>query len=130
MFNPFKKRQPAGEPETATEDDENSAEAQSAMSIKMKCEVGTIFARTMYDQGEDFAAQSARYKRIRNECITIVDYIEDEFYRGFAVHQIINMCIVAKDVPVARALLVSVRDDFIREKIFETAPALRDAPEE
>lgn len=128
MFNPFKKRQTAGESEAGSEDDEALADAHAARSVQTKCQVGTLFAGRMYDPDEDFAAQSAYYKKIRNECIVLVDGIEDEFYRGFAVHQIIDMCIVAKDVIVARALLVSVRDDFIREKIFETAPALRNAP--
>jgi hypothetical protein len=93
----------------------------------MKCELGTIIARNMYDIEELFADESARYKRIRNNCIALADQIEDEFYRGFAVHTIIDMCLVAKDVTVARALLVSVRDNFIREQIFKTAPMLRNA---
>lgn len=108
-------------------DDEDPAGAEAVMNIQLKCQVGTLFASRMYEPDEDFKDQSARYKRIRDECIALVDQIDDEFYRGAAVHRIIDMCIVAKDLTVARSLLVSVRDNFIREKIFETAPTLRSA---
>ena len=125
MFNPFKPEQAADEPKHEKETDENPTEAEAIRLIKMKCELATMFASSMYDSEEEFARLSSRYKRMRNECIALADQINDEFYRGFAVHQIINMCIVAKDLTVARALLVSVRDDFLREQIFDTAPVLR-----
>jgi len=125
MFNPFKGRKAPEEPKAGTADDENPAEAEAVMTIQMKCQIGTVFARSMYASEEDFKAQSARYKQIRDQCIALADQIKDEFYRGAAVHQITNMCVVAKDMTVARALLLSIRDGSIREKIFETAPALR-----
>jgi hypothetical protein len=116
------------EKEEANEaDNDGPDEAEKVVNIQTKCQIGTLFAGRMYDPEEDFKDQSARYKRIRDECITLVDRIEDEFYRGAAVHQIIDMCLVAKDLAVFRSLLVSVRDEFLREKIFETAPILRSA---
>jgi hypothetical protein len=33
------------------------------------------------------------------------------------------LCVVAGDLAVARALLVAVQDDALREQIFKTAPA-------
>jgi hypothetical protein len=45
---------------------------------------------------EDHAYQFATYERVRDDCIARIDKIE-----------------------------VSVRDHFLREKIFETAPALK-----
>ena len=130
MFNLSKPKQTAGDPKPEKEADENPTEAEAVRLIKMKCELATMFASSMYASEGEFARLSTRYKRLRNECIALADQIEDEFYRGFSVHQIIKMCIVAKDLTVARALLVSVRDDFLREQIFETAPVLRRGDED
>jgi hypothetical protein len=74
---------------------------------------------------EDHLVQRAHYESVRDACIAELDLLDDEFYRGFAAHQIIDMCIAAGDIAVARTLLVSVTDDFLRQKIFETAPALK-----
>jgi len=105
--------------------DDDAAEAEAAMVIKAKCEVGKLLAARLSDPTEDRAAQLAHYEHVRDECISRADKIEDEFYRGFAVHQIIDMCVAAGDRAVAKALLGAVRDDFLREKIFESAPVLR-----
>ena len=56
--------------------------------------------------------------------IAELDKIEDEFYRGFATHQVIKMCYLATDMSVCRALLVGVRDSFLREQIMESTPDL------
>jgi hypothetical protein len=108
------------------EADDNSAEAEAAMFIKAKCEAGALFAARLSDPQEDYAGQFAHYGSVRDDCIARADRLEDEFYRGFAIHQIINMCVAAGDLAIARSLLVSVRDGFLRERIFETAPALKD----
>jgi hypothetical protein len=57
--------------------------------------------------------------------MAIADKLTDEFYKGFAVHQIIEMCVAAGDMSVARALFMSVQDGFLRERILEGTPALR-----
>jgi hypothetical protein len=53
------------------------------------------------------------------------DALQDEFYRGFATHQLIDACMVAGEELLARALLVSIRDDFIRDQVYESNPSLR-----
>jgi hypothetical protein len=113
------------EPESATEAEDDSAEAETAMFIKAKCQVGMLFAARLSEPAEDLTLQRARYEDIRNECMATADKLTDEFYKGFAVHQIIKMCVAAEDMSVARALFMSVQDSFLRERIIESAPTLR-----
>jgi hypothetical protein len=42
-----------------------------------------------------------------------------------ALHQLIDACMVAGEELLARALLVSIRDDFIRDQVYESNPSLR-----
>jgi hypothetical protein len=105
--------------------DGDAVEAEAAMFIKTKCEVGKLFAARLSDPTEDRAAQLAHYQHVRDECISRADKIDDEFYRAFAIRQIIQMCVAAEDIVVAKALLGAVRDDSLREEIFESAPVLR-----
>jgi hypothetical protein len=104
------------------EDEASDAEAKAAMFIKAKCEAGELFAARLSDPAEDYAVQFAYYERIRDACIACVDKLNDEFYRGFAIHQIIKMCVAANDMAVGRALLLAVQDDFLREKISRAPP--------
>lgn len=97
------------------------------MFIKARSEIGTSFAKRSYDPQEDQAHQRQLYEGVRDQTIRLVDHIEDEFYRGFALHQMINMCMVAREPAVAKALLLGVRDQFLREKIYESSPALKGA---
>ena len=53
------------------------------------------------------------------------DALQDEFYRGFATHQLIDACMVAGEESLARALLVGIRDGFIHDQIYEANPSLR-----
>ena len=53
------------------------------------------------------------------------DALQDEFRRGFATHQLIDACMVAGEEPLARALLVSIRDGFIRDQVYKSNPSLR-----
>ncbi len=122
MFGLFGKR-----PEQSTteaDDDVDPEDLSRATFIQQKCQVGALFASRLSDPAEDHADQLARYQRVRAEMIATLDLIEDEFCRGFAAHQIIKMCMVGGEEVVARALLTSVRDKFIREKIFEDVPEL------
>src|SRR5277367_2194783 len=52
------------------------------------------------------------------------DAFQDEFYRAFATHQLIDACMVAGEEPLARALLVSVRDGVIRDQVYKSNPSL------
>ncbi len=123
MFGLFKGKQ-ASPPESA-EIEEDPAQAEAAMATKAQCEYGRMIADRLLDPNEDHVVQRERYERILDDCISRADQIPDEFYRGFAVHQIIDLCMAGGDLPIARALLVSVRDNLIREKIFESAPDLK-----
>jgi hypothetical protein len=53
------------------------------------------------------------------------DALQDEFRRCFVTHQLIDACMVAGEEPLARALLVSIRDGSIRDQVYESNPSLR-----
>lgn len=123
MFGLLKRKQ-ATPPESAAVE-EDPAQAEAAMAIKAQCEHGRTVADRLLHPNEDHVAQRERYEHILDDCIARADQIPDDFYRGFAVHQIIDLCMAGGDLPIARALLVSVRDTSIREKIFQSAPELK-----
>jgi hypothetical protein len=124
MFGLFKKAPPKA-PETTNADAGKDAEAREAMEIQQRSKIAAMFAGRLNDPNEDRADQYARYVRIRDECLRRIDALQDEFYRGFATHQLIDACMVAGEEPLARALLVSIRDGFIRNKVYESNPTLR-----
>jgi hypothetical protein len=84
-----------------------------------------MFAGRLNDPNEDRDKQYAYYAGIRDECLSRIDALQDEFYRGFATHMLIDAWMAAGEEPLARALLVSIRDGFIRDKVYESNPALR-----
>jgi len=68
------------------------------------------------------------YLRHRNGAIKSSLAIDDEFYRGFAIHQVIKLCKSAGDLDSARSLLAKVQDDFLREQILEDCPECGHSP--
>ena len=105
---------------------DNDEEAEVVVSIRARCEAGTVIARELSDASVDRAARLARYESIRDDCIMRADKLADEYYRGVAIHHIIDMCAAAGDMGVARALVLAVQDEFLREQIFASVPALKD----
>lgn len=121
MFGLFKRRMEVEE----ESDDVSHKDLEAAVFIQQKAQVGEMFAKRLSDPEEDYETQRRHYESVRDDLLGWLDTIEDEFSRSFAAHQLIDMCIVGNDEPVARALLAGVRDEFIREKIFEGSPALK-----
>jgi hypothetical protein len=123
MFG-FNKPSPQAQ-KTADADGGKDAEAREAMGIQQRSKIAAMFAGRLNDPNEDRAKQYAYYAGIRDECLSRIDALQDEFYRGFATHMLIDACMAAGEEPLARALLVSIRDGFIRDKVYESNPALR-----
>jgi hypothetical protein len=122
MFGRFKGKQ--AQPPKGDESQDNPAEAEAVVAIKARSELGRIVAGRLSDPNEDQVEQRSRYERILDDCIARADCISDDFYKGAAVHQIIELCVAGGDLLIARALLLAVRDNFIRQMIFESAPEL------
>lgn len=119
MFGLFKKTP------DVVEDEASEADLEAAQFIQQKAQFGIHFAELMADPNEDHVRQRDRYEKLRDGLLIRLDAIDDEFCRGFAAHQLIKMCMAAGDRAVALALLAGVRDEFLREKIIETAPELK-----
>lgn len=122
MFWIFKKPVPAALVEVP---DDAEEDMKQAVFIQQRCQIGSLFAARLSDPDEDHDDARRRYTKVRDEIIAALDTIDDDFSRGFGAHQIIKMCMGASEEVVARAVLVSVRDEFIREKIFENFPQLK-----
>jgi hypothetical protein len=122
MFGLFKKKSELAGTDLDTAD---QADLERATFIQQKAQVGEMFAKRLADPQEDHGDALRRYEGVRNELLGILDEIEDEFSRGFGAHSIIRMAMAANEVPLCRALLIGVRDQFLREKILEDAPELK-----
>ena len=107
----------------AADGEASDEDMKGGVYIQQKAQIGTMFAGRLHDPNEDQDRQRSYYERIRDELLLRLDRIDDEFVRGFATHQLIEMCMAGKELPIARALLVGVRDRFLRERIFESAPS-------
>jgi len=118
----FGKKSQCQEPEGDKPDDPE--DVNRANFIQQKAQVGEMFANRLSDPDEDQTSQRQRYENIRDELLNVLDQIEDEFYRGFATHQLAIMCATANDDAVCKALLTGVRDSFFRKKILEDCPRL------
>lgn len=70
------------------------------------------------------SAEIERYKRLRDEALSQVATVDDEFYRNFAMHQIIRLCWKANDLELAEALFSRVDDDLVREHIVADCPGI------
>lgn len=113
MFSLFKSRL-AGIDEAGDVEDSVSPEDEAATNyIQQKSQIGTMFAERLSDPDEDYAKQRSHYENIRDELLISLDTIDDEFCRGFSSHCLVEMCVAANDLAVAKALLCGVRDEFI-----------------
>lgn len=119
MFNFFKKPAPK-----VVADEADPQDLKRAAYIQQKGQIGAMFAERLKDPLENQAEQQARYEHVLEELLGVLDQIEDEFSRGFGSHQLIKMCMIADDKAVCQALLVGVRDHFLREQILKSFPSL------
>lgn len=113
---------------TARQDDALDGEAKEVMRVKMICEVAHGSAQTVREAKDDpewLDHERKRYEKHRTMALDAAKAIMNEFYRDAAVHNIIDLCMIAGDRDAARALFRSVRTDMIRDEILEAHPTLR-----
>ena len=73
-------------------------------------------------------SESQRYAESRIECIQLADALDNEYFRSAALQPIIELCLKGRDVDDARALFKHVKIAFIRNRMIDDHPELRDDP--
>ena len=68
--------------------------------------------------------EKANYEHHLAEAIASALAIRDEFYKGLAIRQIINVCRRANDLDIAKTLFKEVDHHSLREQILKDAPEL------
>jgi hypothetical protein len=56
--------------------------------------------------------------------VQLTDTLTDEFYRSAALHLLVDLCMKADDVEIARAFFGHIEVDFIKEKVAAAYPQL------
>lgn len=131
MASILKKLIGASSQQDSVDKEENDEFAELAMEINFICEKGTYFAHAYKDDNESDRLEAGaenhqRYLRFRDEAITRIVKLHDEFYQGFAIHHIAKLCKEADDLDAVRPFFRAVEDEFIREKILEDCPELEE----
>jgi hypothetical protein len=107
---------------TSTED-----AAAQAFRVASKCQLASKslagFALPP-PTGRQAANATCRHHLI--EAIALALSIKDEFYKGLAIQQVINVCRSTNDFEIARILFKGVEHDLLREQIAKDAPELAD----
>ena len=109
--------------------DESDEFDELAMAVKLKCDIAAMSARNLdASVPEERQYELDRYRRLRDEAISMAMDIHDEFCQGFAIHQIAKLCKEANDLATVEPLFDSVEDEFLREQILEDCPELGREP--
>jgi hypothetical protein len=68
--------------------------------------------------------EKANYEQHLLEAIASALAIDDEFYKGLAIHKVINLCRSSNDLDIAKTLFKEVDHPSLREQIVRDAPEL------
>jgi hypothetical protein len=68
--------------------------------------------------------EQRRYERLRLQAVRLADKLTDDFYRAFAIHSLIELCMTAEDTELARVWFKHVMVDKVRDKIIAAYPQL------
>lgn len=104
---------------------QNEDAAQAAFRVTGKCLAANrcIEGLTNPDP-ERRQVEQANYEHHLVEAIASALAIRDEFYKGLAIHQVINVCRRANDLDIAKTLFQEVDHHSLREQIVKDAPEL------
>lgn len=69
-------------------------------------------------------SEKTKYEHHLLEAIASALSIKDEFYKGVAIRQVINVCRNANELDIEKTLFKEVDHDFLREQIVRDAPEL------
>jgi hypothetical protein len=112
-------------------DDGPPGEAEALAHIEKLCHVAGISAQTVVKRKRNPAVkdevdqhEQERYEKLRLHAVRLADQLTDQFYRSSAIRCLIELCMKAEDVELARVWFKHVSIDNIREKIMAAHPQL------
>src|SRR5689334_2659128 len=91
-------------------DDAPPGENEKLLKVKNLCWIAKMSAGTYVEMSEEEQADEfgqyeyKRYRQFMSEAIELAREITDEFYRDAALHQLINLLMVAKEYDLAKKL--------------------------
>jgi len=99
--------------------------AQAVFQVTGKCLLANQSIKRLADlDPEERQLEKIKYEHHLLEAITSALAIEDEFYKGLAIRQVINVCRNANDVDIEKTLFKEVDHHSLREQIVKGAPEL------
>lgn len=102
---------------------ENAAQAVFRVTEKCQLANSSVEGFTNPDPKRRHS-EKANYEHHLIEAITTALAIKDEFYKGLAIHQVINVCRSANEIDIAKTLFKEVGHHLLREQIAKDAPEL------
>jgi hypothetical protein len=99
--------------------------AQAVFRVTGKCLLANQSVRRLVHlDPEKRHSEKTRYEHHLLEAIASALSIKDEFYKGLAIRQVINVCRNANDVDIEKTLFKEVDHHLLREQIVKDAPEL------
>ena len=99
--------------------------AQAVFRVTGKCLLAKeSVERLSYIDPERRRSEKTKYEHHLLEAIASALSIKDEFYKGLAIRQVINVCRNANELDIEKTLFKEVDHDFLREQIVRDAPEL------
>jgi hypothetical protein len=102
-----------------------NADAQAVFRVTGKCLLANqSVERLSYMDLEKRQSEKTKYEHHLLEAIASALSIKDEFYKGLAIRQVINLCRNANDLDIEKTLFKEVDHHLLREQIVKDAPEL------
>ena len=99
--------------------------AQAVFRVTGKCQLANRSVEGLtHLNPEKRQSEKAKYEHHLIEAIASALAINDEFYKGLAIHQVINVCRNANELDIAKTLFKEVEHHLLREQIVKDAPEL------
>jgi hypothetical protein len=100
--------------------------AQAVFRVTGKCLLAQESVEKLsYIDPEKRRSEKTKYEHHLLEAIASALSIKDEFYKGVAIRQVINVCRNANELDIEKTLFKEVDHDFLREQIVRDAPPAR-----
>jgi homoserine trans-succinylase len=111
--------------------DEHPGEVEKVVKIKNLCWIAKVHAEAYVEMSEEQRSDKlfgqykyARYRKFMSEAISLARELRDEFYRDAALHQLIDLLMVAKEENLAKDLFKVIEVDVIQDAILKDHPQL------
>ena len=104
--------------------------AQAVFRVTGKCLLANrSVERLAHLDPEKRQSEKSKYEHHLLEAVAAALSIKDEFYKGLAIRQVINVCRNANELDIEKTLFKEVDHDFLREQIVRDAPRARQREE-